>query len=145
MAKPFKVSIVTPEKTAFEADAASVVVPGTEGYLGIWANHAPLVTGVLPGVIRIREADGGSAGGKTLYMSVSSGFLEVANNVVTVLCDACEKAGEIDVQRAKAALDRARERLHAQDHEIDKERARQAVERAQARIHAAYLLEGHRD
>ena len=46
MAKPFKVTIVTPEKTAYEAEAVSVILPGTEGYLGVWANHAPLVTGL---------------------------------------------------------------------------------------------------
>jgi hypothetical protein len=52
--KPFKVNIVTPEKVAYEAEAVSVILPGSLGYLGIWANHAPLVTGLEPGVVTIR-------------------------------------------------------------------------------------------
>jgi F-type H+-transporting ATPase subunit epsilon len=144
MAKSFKVSIVTPEKTAFEAEAVSIVLPGSEGYLGIWANHAPLVTGIAPGVIMIREDDTG-ASAKVRYMSVSNGFLEVADNVVTILCDACEQADAIDIERAKAALERAKQRLRSSEAEVDKERAREAVERAAARIHAAYLREGHRE
>ena len=51
MARSFKVNIITPEKMAFEAEAVSVTLPGTEGYLGVWANHAPLVTGLVPGVV----------------------------------------------------------------------------------------------
>jgi F-type H+-transporting ATPase subunit epsilon len=141
MAKSFKVSIVTPEKTAFEADSVSVVLPGTEGYLGIWANHAPLVTGLKPGVVTLRDEEGG----RIRYLSISGGFVEVSENKVSILCDSCEPAGEIDLQRAKAALERARKRLLAPDQEVDLVRAQQAAERAQARIHAAYLLEGHRN
>ncbi|MFH1842115.1 MAG: ATP synthase F1 subunit epsilon [bacterium] len=138
MAKSFTVTIVTPEKTAFESEAVSVVLPGSEGYLGIWANHAPLVTGLVSGVVTIRTAESG-VDSKELYMSVTGGFVEVSNNNVSILCDACEMAGEIDLERAKAALDRARKRMHAHEQEVDRERAREAIERAQARVHAAYL------
>ena len=141
MAKSFKVNIVTPEKTAFEAEAESVILPGSEGYLGIWANHAPLVTGILPGVVTIKEA----TSGRTRFMSVSGGFLEVSDNVVNIMSDSCEEAGEIDRDRAKVALERAKERLRSTGSEVDKERARLALERAQARIHAVYLREGHKD
>ena len=55
MAKPFKVQIVTPDKTAYEGEAVSATIPGLAGYLGVWANHAPLVAAVVPG--------GQSAGG----------------------------------------------------------------------------------
>jgi F-type H+-transporting ATPase subunit epsilon len=144
MAKSFKVTIVTPEKTAFESEAVSVILPGTEGYLGIWANHAPLVTGLSPGIVAIREDDTGSSA-KTRYLAVTNGFVEVSQNNVSILCDTCEPAGEIDIDRAKAALDRARESLLAGGSEEDKERARQAAERAQARIRAVYLRDGHRD
>lgn len=141
MAKSFMVNIITPERTVFEVEATSVVIPGSEGYLGIWANHAPLVTGVLPGVVTLVQADGE----KEVYLSVSGGFLEVSRNTVNIMCDTCETAGEIDIDRAKAAIARAKERLHSHDQAIDQERARKAVERAEARLHAAYLLEGHRD
>jgi len=141
MAKSFKVSIITPEKTAFESEAVSVILPGTAGYLGIWANHAPLVTGIQPGVVSIKDKEGGSI----KYMSVAGGFVEVSHNQVNIMSDSCELAEEIDIERAKAAIARAKERLSAHDDAMDAERARFAIERAQARIHAAYLREGHRD
>jgi F-type H+-transporting ATPase subunit epsilon len=141
MAKSFKVTVVTPEKTTFESEAVSVILPGTEGYLGIWANHAPLVTGIQPGVLTIKESEGG----KLKYLSVSGGFVEVSRNQVNVMCDSCELASEIDINRAKAAIARAKERLRSAEMEVDKERARFALEKAQARIRAAYLREGHRD
>jgi F-type H+-transporting ATPase subunit epsilon len=138
MAKSFKVNIITPEKTVFEAEAESVTLPGSQGYLGIWANHAPLVTGILPGLVTLREA----VTGKTIHLSVAGGFLEVSGNVVNIMSDSCELSGEIDRDRAKAALERAMERLRTADKGVDKERARFALERAEARIHAAYLMEG---
>jgi F-type H+-transporting ATPase subunit epsilon len=143
MAKSFKVTIVTPEKTAYESEAVSVILPGSEGYLGIWANHAPLVTGLGPGVVYIREGDSG-AEAKARYMAVAGGFVEVSRNELTILCDSCELASEIDMDRAKAALERAKERLKVGEGDVDRERARMALERAQARVHAAYLREGHR-
>jgi len=59
--KPFTVNIVTPEKTAYSAQAVSVTLPGTEGYLGVWADHAPLVSGLRPGVITIKLNDASNA------------------------------------------------------------------------------------
>ncbi len=141
MAKSFAVSIVTPEKTAYEARSVSVILPGVEGYLGVWANHAPLVTALRTGVVTLKEEESGPAG-QIRYMAVSGGFVEIADNEVVILCDSCEPAGEIDLDRARAALKRARERLTGHDGEVDRERARQAAERAQARLHAAYLREG---
>jgi F-type H+-transporting ATPase subunit epsilon len=141
MAIPFTVSIVTPEKIAYERPAFSVILPGLEGYLGVWANHAPLVTGLKAGVVTIREDE---AGTRMTYMSVSVGFVEISENQVSILCDSCEVAADIDVDRARQALERAKGRLRAHERDLDAERARKAIERAQARIHAAYLLEGHR-
>ena len=138
MAKSFRISIVTPEKTAFEALAVSATLPGIAGYLGVWADHAPLVTALRPGVITVRQHERGGAGDAT-FLSVSGGFVEIGHNEVTVLCDTCEAAGEIDIDRARSALERARERLRAHDRAVDLERARAAVERAEARLQAAYL------
>ncbi len=135
MAKSFKVIMVTPEKTAFEQDAVSVILPGSEGYLGIWANHAPLVTGLMPGVVEIKVDDAGN----TKFMSVGGGFVEISNNMVNVMCDTCEESSEIDADRAKTALDRARALLKAHEDGTDLDRARMAVERAEARMRAIYL------
>lgn len=135
--KSMHVNIVTPEKVAWEAEAVSVTLPGSEGYLGVWANHAPLVTGLVPGVITIRLDDGG----QTKLMACGGGFVEISLNTVNVMSDSCEDAGEIDGERAKAALGRARERLAGGDDEGDRERAKAALERAEARLRVLELME----
>jgi F-type H+-transporting ATPase subunit epsilon len=134
--KPFKVNIVTPEKVAYEAESVSVILPGSLGYLGIWANHAPLVTGLEPGVITIRLDEAGT----TQYMACGGGFVEVSNNVVNVMTDSCEEAGQIDGNRARAALARAKERLMSADVQVDKERALLARRRAEARLKVLDLI-----
>ena len=133
MAKSFKVVIVTPDHTAFEGDAVSATVPGLAGYIGIWANHAPLVAATVPGVVSLRKDDAGNS----QDLAVGTGFLEVSDNVVNLMVDSCEAAGEIDVERAKKALDRARGRLQNMEKDLDRERARLAVGRAEARVRAA--------
>ncbi len=130
--KSLKVNIVTPEKVAWEADAVSVTLPGSEGYLGVWANHAPLVTGLQPGVITIKLNDAGD----TKFMACSGGFVEISNNTVNIMTDTCEEAAQIDANRAKAALQRAKERLAAKAGEVDVDRAMLARQRAEARIAA---------
>ena len=133
MAKSFTISIVTPEKEAFASDVVSVILPGSEGYLGIWANHAPLVSGVEPGIVALKLNDAGAM----KYLSVTNGFVEVSNNTVNLMVDSSEDAGEIDVARAQEALERARERLKSLETAIDKERAALAADRARARLRAA--------
>ena len=76
--KSLKVNIVTPEKIAWEAEAVSVTLPGSDGYLGVWANHAPLVTGLVPGVITIKLDDSGKA-------KLRSGASSTLENVATAL------------------------------------------------------------
>lgn len=128
----FKLSIVTPEKVFLETDVQSLIVPGTEGYLGVLSNHAPLITALRPGKIEYRDQVG-----KTGFLAVTAGFLEVSNNEATLLADAVEETAEIDLERAKAARDRAWENLKkagAGDASIDVPRARAALERAQNRI-----------
>jgi F-type H+-transporting ATPase subunit epsilon len=128
----FKLSIVTPEKTFLEAEVQSLIVPGTEGYLGVLSNHAPLITALRPGKIEYRDQ-----AGQTMYLAVTSGFLEVSNNIATLLADAVEETVEIDLARAESARDRAWEMLKqaaAGDSEIDVPRARAALSRAQNRI-----------
>jgi len=128
----FRLSIVTPEKIFFEADIRSLIVPGTEGYLGVLSNHAPLITALRPGKIEFRDIDD-----KQHFLAVTSGFLEVSSNVATLLADAVEETEELDVQRAEAARDRAWEMLKAAgsgDKHIDIQRARASLERSQNRI-----------
>ncbi|MEE8576508.1 MAG: ATP synthase F1 subunit epsilon, partial [candidate division Zixibacteria bacterium] len=102
----FNLSIVTPERVYFEGEIASLVVPGTEGYLGVLSNHAPLITALKDGRIEYRDSDS-----QTHLLAVSGGFLEVSNNKATLLADNIEAATEIDLPRAEASLKRAQGRL----------------------------------
>jgi F-type H+-transporting ATPase subunit epsilon len=133
MAKSFKVVIVTPDRTAFEGEAVSATIPGSAGYLGVWANHAPLVAAVLPGLVTLRLDDAGNE----QKLAVGAGFVEISDNIVNLMTDTCELAGEIDVNRAQTALERARGRLASMEADLDRERARMALARAQARLKAA--------
>lgn len=138
MAKTFQVSITTAEQLLLETDAVSVTLPGIAGYLGVLAHHAPLVTALVPGVLTLKHDETGAAGTVSVF-SVSNGFVEVANNAMSVMVDSCEPANAIDVTRAEAALERAKERLahKAEDRTLDAARAEAALARAKARLMAA--------
>ena len=82
MASEFKLSVLTPERTVFEGSVEYVQVPGSQGYLGVLAHHAALVTALAPGTMTVREA-----GGREQHWQVSGGFFEVSNNQATVLAD----------------------------------------------------------
>ena len=82
MAGTFQLSVLTPEKTIYEGAVEYVEAPGTEGYFGVLANHAALVTGLAEGTLKVRDADG-----KTQSWTVSGGFFEVSHNRATVLAD----------------------------------------------------------
>lgn len=128
----FQLTLVTPEKVYYEADVRSLIVPGTEGYLGVLSNHAPLITGLKPGRIEFRDADE-----KVHLMAVSGGFLEVSGNVATLLADAVEDSDEIDIERAQAAYDRARDRFLATvkgETDFDADEQKAAMERASNRL-----------
>jgi len=87
MAALFRLSILTPEKTVFEGDVSYIEAPGTEGYLGVLAHHAALVTALATGTLTVREASGAES-----RWRVAGGFFEVSNNVATVLADSVSTA-----------------------------------------------------
>ncbi len=122
--------IVTPAKITVSQDVDVVVAPGALGEFGVLEGHVPFLSGILPGELRYTVDD------KTEYLAVTSGFAEVSDDNVSILVDAAEKASDIDVDRAKQALDRAGERL-AKDRsteEIDFIRAEAALKRALMRL-----------
>lgn len=128
----FKLSIVTPEKVFYDDDVNSLIVPGSEGYLGVLSNHAPLITALIPGRIEFRDKED-----KVKIVAATKGFLEVSGNAATILCDAAEYADDIDIERAQKAYDRAKQKLGMSgelnsDAEIRAER--EALERAENRI-----------
>jgi F-type H+-transporting ATPase subunit epsilon len=87
MATLFHLSILTPEQSVFEGEVEYVEAPGTEGYFGVLAHHAALVSGLAAGKLTVRHA-----GGREETMGVQGGFFEVSNNRATVLADAVETA-----------------------------------------------------
>jgi F-type H+-transporting ATPase subunit epsilon len=132
MAGTFALKVVTPQRTVFQADAESVVVPGVDGYFGVLAGHAPMLAEVGVGSLTARTVDG-----KEQRLAVAGGFMEVVGESATVLADAAELSSDIDVSRAEAAAARARERLEATSHDIDAARASAALARAVNRLAVA--------
>ena len=135
MARSYPLEIVTLKQTVFSDDVECVTVPGGLGYLGILAGHAPLLTNVEVGAVSIK-LDGGSE----LKMAVGEGFLVVTSKATTLLVDTAEKKEEIDVERARAAMERARERLSSPDPDMDVARVEAALKRAIARLKLAGAL-----
>lgn len=132
MANSYPLEIVTLKQTTFSEDVECVTVPGGLGYLGVLAGHAPLLTNVEAGVISIKLTSGSD-----LKMAVGEGFLVVTPQNTTLLVDTAEKKEDIDVDRARAAMGRARDRLAASDDEVDATRAESSLKRAMARLKLA--------
>ena len=132
----FTFRLVTPQRLVLETPVVALQAPGSEGYLGVLAHHAPLITTLKPGRLEVRDESG-----KRSVFAVGGGFLEVSDNRATVLADSAELASEIDPARAKASLQRAEERLKG-DGGVDRDRATRALERAKARLALAVSERG---
>jgi len=129
----FNLEIVTPEKMVYSGTVKSLQAPGTEGGFGVLARHAPMLASLDIGPLSFVE-EGGSA----RRAAISGGFAEVRRDHVTVLAETAETAEEIDVERARAARDRAQERLRQWFKDIiDVERAQAALTRALIRLKVA--------
>src|SRR5438552_3467619 len=132
---PLRVQIVTAEREVYAEDAVDMVVaPGAEGVVGILPRHAPLLTTLVPGVVRVKKQ------GTEESMSVGGGFLQVARDQVLILADTAERADEIDEARAEEGRRRARENiaeLVRSGQRLQAEAARTALKREEARIHVA--------
>jgi len=120
--------IVTPEKKVVTLQVQEVVLPGSEGSLGVLPGHAPLLTGLAVGELMYRT------GTTKHYVAIAWGFAEVLPERVTVLAEIAERADEIDRERAAAARDRAMERLKARKEETDFGRSQVALEKALVRL-----------
>ncbi|HWP30437.1 MAG TPA: F0F1 ATP synthase subunit epsilon [Fimbriimonadales bacterium] len=126
----FQLSVVSPDRIVVDEVAESLVAPGVEGYFGILAGHEPFVSQLKIGALKFRDA-----GGRDQKVAVAGGFLEASGDRVIVLADAAERAEEIDIERARAALERARKRLEEKD--VNIVRAQAAIERALNRLKVA--------
>lgn len=111
---PIRCEIVSQDRMVFEGDADIVVVPGMAGDMGILPNHAPLLSTMKYGFLRVRTQ------GREEVFTVAGGVVEVQPTIITILADAAENVAEIDKERAEAAKRRAEELLtHAPEGDTD--------------------------
>ena len=125
-----QLEVITPSKAAYKGKVISVTVPGTQGNFQILSNHAPIMSSLEIGVIKIVEDDN-----KELIFATSGGTVEVVNNKITILAESFESKDEIDAKRAEEAKKRAQERLaNRKTAKIDDLRAELALKRAINRL-----------
>ncbi len=141
MAK-IKCEIVTVERIVFSDEVDMVIAPGTEGVLGILPHHAPLITCLTVGELRVKKE-----GEEDLNLAIGGGFMEVRPDKVTILADSAERAEEIDETRAESARRRAEEYLerYKAGEMVDLERATAALRRSQVRLKVARKRRRRRD
>ena len=133
MAKNIKLEVVTPEKSVVSEDAQIVMAPGHDGEFGVLSDHTPFLTTLNLGILRYKDDKGTER-----LVFVSGGFAEALPDRVTVLAESAERRKDIDLERAKAASERAQRRLTSEDKEgIDFVRAEAALRRAINRIKCA--------
>lgn len=130
--KELNLEIITPSKCAFSGEIRSLTVPGTKGSFQILFNHAPILSSIEIGKIKIVDK-----GKKEIEFATSGGTVEVLKNKILLLAESVETKDEIDVARAQAAFERAKERLSNRSKEIDVPRAEGALARAANRLKVA--------
>ena len=96
-----RLEIVTPEIKAYSEDVDMVTLPGSEGELGVYPNHVPLLTTLNPGELRVLK------GGKETFLAIGEGFVEITGSTVSVLTDMALEPAVIDESAAEAAVARA--------------------------------------
>jgi F-type H+-transporting ATPase subunit epsilon len=127
-----ELQVVTPARHILQENVQAVEIPGKEGYLGILPGHAPLLTELGIGILSYRK------GPETRYLTVIHGYAEVLPDRVIVLAELSERAEEIDIERSRAAHERAREELtKASSGDPEWQRAALKVERSMVRMQAA--------
>lgn len=137
---PIHVEIVSAEGAIYSGDAKMVFAPGRVGEIGIAPRHAPLLTDLKPGAIRVEEE-----GGEERFFYVTGGVLEIQPHLVTVLADSALRADQLDEDAALAARERAKEALEGRHGEIDLEQAQAELVEAEARYRASQQLKGRRN
>jgi F-type H+-transporting ATPase subunit epsilon len=126
------VRVVAPDKTVWDSEAEEIILPSTTGQLGILSGHAPLLTALDTGVMRVRP------GKDWVAIALMGGFAEVENDQVTILVNGAERGDKIDKEAARAAYTEAQTRVNqAQSSDKEKIQATQNLKRARARFQAA--------
>lgn len=128
----FKLEILTPQKNVFSGEVESFTAPGESGSFQVLRNHAPLLSSIAAGEVRLVD----QSGNEFVY-ATSGGFVEVNHNSASFLADTLEKKEEINVERARKSKERAEERLSKNEPGTDSARARAALVRAVNRLKVA--------
>ena len=134
----FALRVVSVERSIFEGDVEFIIASGADGELGVLARHAPLMTALKPGPLRIQE----TFGGPEELLFVGGGFMEVLPDRVTVLADTAERAEEISIERAEEARKRAQEKLAGTLSTAEEVEFQQALAMAEARLRLARARRG---
>ncbi|MBF0275384.1 MAG: F0F1 ATP synthase subunit epsilon [Nitrospinae bacterium] len=132
MASTVKIDVVTPERGIYSGEVEFVVIPGTMGELGVYPKHAPLLTTLQTGELRMKLPEG-----KEESIFVSGGFCEILPDQITVLGDVAERADEIDEERAQAAAHRAEELMKAPTEKVDLSTAEASIRKSSIRLKIA--------
>lgn len=128
------VRVITPDRTVWDDQAEEIILPSTTGQLGILAGHAPLLTALDAGVLRVRP------GKEWKAVALMGGFAEVENDEVKILVNGAQMGDEIDKESARSELEQAQARLNEAQSSGDRQKqigATSAVKRARARFQAA--------
>lgn len=131
MPETFQLDIVTPEGLVFSEQIEHLRAPGVEGSFGVLVGHTPFMTSLAVGEVSVTQS------GKVRALATSGGFIEVTPQRTVVLAQTAEFADKIDIERARAAKQRAEERLSQKKSDLDEHRARAALLRAANRIRIA--------
>jgi F-type H+-transporting ATPase subunit epsilon len=126
---PLRLEIVTPETKTYSEDVDMVTLPGSEGELGIFPKHVPLLTTLKPGELRVLKD------GRETFLAVGEGFVEITGDTVSVLTDMALESEKIDTAAAEAAVERAKAAMK-EDHAGEEIVAIQAsLQKALAQLH----------
>ncbi|MFI5168533.1 MAG: ATP synthase F1 subunit epsilon [Candidatus Dormiibacterota bacterium] len=134
----YPLRVVSVERSLFEGEVEFIIANGADGELGVLARHAPLMTILRPGPLRIQE----TIGGPEQLLFVGGGFLEVLPDRVTVLADVAEHADEISIERAEEARRRAQEKLAGTVTADEEVEFQSALAMAEARLRLARMRRG---
>lgn len=129
MAETLQLQIITPEKTAFSEQVEMVTLPGVEGQMGIYPQHVPLLTQMIPGEITVRKD------GRESYLAVGEGLVEITGDHVAILTDLAIAAEHIDEAKVEEARQRAEARLREKVSDEEVASINAGLARALAQLH----------
>lgn len=129
--KFFRLQVISPDRIFYDGEAELVELTTTEGEMGVLKGHIPLTAILVPGVLKIKEAEG------VRKAALHDGFVEIFQNHMTILAESCEWPEEIDLKRAEEAKQRAEQRLSSGEANVNIARAELALRKSLIRIQLA--------